>query len=208
MLRPSLALAVALGLSALAGCKAEPKVEAAAPGELAGVAPVQAAPAPVVAQMPAPSVPPPVQGVSYATFDKSRLDECNDSRIDPTAGNEAAAAESLKLTTTKVEALIKGWKGTDKPLILGKRCPEQFSDRTVFATCESDRAAKLGRTTVKTYYYNLQTLEASDLAMKSCLESKGTWSANSDRRIVDAERRRNTRRKLETMLAEAESAAQ
>lgn len=199
-----------LVFASLAACKAEP-VEAGPPAELAA-APAQASP--VVAVVPVPAseppaqvIPSPVQGITYATFDKSRLDDCNDSRIEPSAGNEAAATESLKHVATKVDALIKGWKGADKPVVLGKRCSEQFPDRIVFATCEIDRVAELGRTTITIHYYNLQTLEASDLAMKSCLESKGNWRANTNRSAVDAERRRNTRRKLETMLADAEAAA-
>lgn len=226
---PRRSLALVLALSALAACKSTP-AEGPAPEwfvKATGVTPesvearrlerqaafersvaaqasvaVEPAPEPVVVAAPEARV---NYGISLAMFEDDRLDECIGSYLTPSPGNDLQAKEAIEKRATDAADKIRTWKGPDKPLLLSKTCVEQFPERAVFATCVSQKEAKLGHMTSTTYYYNQVTLDKSDTRMKDCISAGGDWKVNPDQTLVERARIAGKQRKLEKMLADAEA---
>ncbi len=102
--------------------------------------------------------------VSFASFEKSVLDECSDVVINVPEGKDAGFGDPKKL----------GPKGST---LLKDDCSKQFPGKTVLATCEIDDKNDAGTEfSITSSRYDYGTLSKSDSAMKDCAESGGRWT--------------------------------
>lgn len=137
-----------------------------------------------------------------ATFRGDQLDECIELDITPAPGQEPAA---LKMVN---DFMTEGKDGAVQKLSIAKRCPEQFPDRTVLATCSMvDRPGTAGKVTIRDRYYSADTARDSDGYMKDCLSAHGDWQPNTDKWAVHHERVRGQMKQMQKIAQDLESEA-
>lgn len=191
---------IALIAFTVLACKKEPPREVDAPPVAKAAKPVSAASEPAAGSSAA-KAEEPAATISVISYDKGVLDECAEFVF---FGDAEAVAKKVK--TIEVETKKKYPENT----IIRKPCREALADRDELATCTAtqkgtDDAGVALRLELRSGYYNLKVLEASDTYMKNCLELGGDWKAlPSDSPIVKRARAKDVLKKANKAIEAAE----
>lgn len=142
--------------------------------------PSEPAPPPVAAtpnepiEAPAPAHDDVVRGLYVAAFEGDELDECADSAISVTIGEDGVEAAQAKAD----EYLTKLGELVEDRTTLARPCFEQFANRPHLAQCSAQIELEEGvELSTQSSYFRFESALGSDRRMRECLEKGGDWTA-------------------------------